>query len=98
MTRVLAEYLAQNNNEIIGPDTVIAFMANNRIRNVGYLESFDVFRVRDELRAGFVLLGTIMQQKERPEPTMALALYLVRTSDARTVWSYNGSVTTSEER
>jgi hypothetical protein len=98
LSRVLADYLVQNGNEIIDSDTVIAFMANYRIRKVGQLGSFNTFLLRDELRAGFVLLGTILQRKERPDPTMSIALSLVRTSDARTVWSYAGSVTTAEER
>ncbi|MDX2481121.1 MAG: hypothetical protein QNK24_12415 [Desulfuromusa sp.] len=98
LTRVLESYLEQNDNNIIGVDTVITFMANNRIRTVGQLESFNAFRVRDELRAGFVLLGTVIQRKERPDPTFALYLSLIRTNDARTIWSYSGSVSTAEER
>jgi hypothetical protein len=98
LSRVLNDYLAQNGNEIIDLDTVITFMANNRIRRVGLIESFDALKVRDELRAGFVLLGTVTQRHERPEPTLAITLSLVRTTDARTIWSYAGSVTTSDER
>lgn len=98
LSRILADYLARNGNEIIGVDTVITFMANNRIRTAGELESFNAVRVREELRAGFVLLGTVIQRKERPDPTFALTLSLVRTNDARTIWSYAGSVTTADKR
>jgi hypothetical protein len=98
MAKVLSEALKQSGNEIIDVDTVIAFMANNRIRTVGQLEMFDAFRVRDQLGAGLVLLGTVTQRKKRPDPTLALTLSLVRTSDARTIWSYAGSVTTGSER
>ena len=62
------------------------------------LEAFNVLQVLEELRAGFVLTGTVHQRKERPDPTLALTLSLIRTSDARTVWSYAGSVTTAEQR
>jgi hypothetical protein len=95
---VLAEFLAQNGNKVIPGDAVIRFMANSRIRTVGQLESYSAIRVRDELRAGFVLLGTVNQRKEKPDATLALSLFLVRTTDARTVWSYSGSVTTAEKR
>ncbi len=98
ITRVLADYLRQNGNEVIAGDAVITFMANNRIRKVGQLEAFNALRVREELRAGFVLIGTVSQRKERPDPTLALTLSLIRTTDARTVWSYAGSVTTSQQR
>jgi len=98
ITRVLSDYLRQNGNEIIAENAVITFMANHRIRKVGQLEAFNALRVLEELRAGFVLTGTIHQRKERPDPTLALTLSLIRASDARTVWSYAGSVTTAERR
>lgn len=98
LTKILAEQLAENGNKIIGLDTVIAFMANNRIRTLGHLDTFHISRVRSELGAAFILLGTVTQRKERPEPSLGLTLNLVRTSDARTVWSYVDSLSTGEEQ
>lgn len=97
-TRILTERLTESGNKVIGLDTVISFMANNRIRILGRLDTFNISRVRNELGAAFILLGVVSQRKERPEPTFALTLSLVRTSDARTVWSYVGSVSTGEDR
>ncbi len=97
-TEVLAERLADSGNEIIGLDTIIAFMANNRIRHVGYLENLHISWARRDLGAAFVLLGTVTQRKENREPSMGLTLNLVRTSDLRTIWTYAGSVSTGEER
>ena len=97
-TRTLTAKLADGGNEITNYETIIAFMANNRIRTVGYLETFHISRVREELGAAFVLLGTVSQQKERPQPSMGLTLQLVRTSDARTIWSYVGHVSVGDER
>ncbi|MBE0598781.1 MAG: hypothetical protein IH614_16115 [Desulfuromonadales bacterium] len=85
-------------NEILSPKTVISFMANNRIRTVGHLESFHISRAREELGATFILLGTISQLKERPTPSMGMTLQLVRTSDGRTVWSYVGHFSTADGR
>lgn len=97
-SRVLAERLAESGNKIIGLDTVITFMANNRIRTLGHLDPFRISQSRNELGADFVLFGTITQRKERPEPSMGVTLNLVRTSDARTVWSYATSLSTGEDR
>ncbi|MFC1843907.1 hypothetical protein ACFLZ5_03880 [Thermodesulfobacteriota bacterium] len=97
-TRILTEKLSQGGNEIIDIETVIAFMANNRIRTVGHLEALNISRVRRDLGAGFILLGTISQLKEKPEPSMGLVLSLVRTSDIRVIWSYVSSLSTGEER
>ena len=97
-TRLLTEHLAEGGNEIIDLETVIAFMANNRIRTVGRLETLNISWARRDLGAGFILLGTICQRKEKPEPSLGLVLNLVRTSDVRIVWSYVGSLSISEER
>lgn len=97
-TRLLTELLAGSGNDVSRHETVIAFMANNRVRTLGHLESFHISRVRDDLGAAFVLLGTVSQRKERPLPSLGLTLQLVRTSDARTVWSYVGHVSVGDER
>jgi hypothetical protein len=97
-TRILSEHLANIGSEIIGPEMVITFMANNRIRTTGHLDTFRISRVRTDLGAAFVLLGTISQRKELPEPSLGLTMNLVRTSDARTVWTYVGSFSSGEER
>jgi len=97
-TRILSQQLTENGNKIIGLDTVIAFMANNRIRTLGHLDTYRISQVRNELGAAFVLLGAVSQRKEQPEPTLGLTLSLVRTSDSRTVWSYIGSLSTGENR
>ncbi len=73
-------------------------MANNRIRSVGHLQTYNISRVRTDLGVPFVLLGTVTQRKERPEPSMGLTLQLIRTIDARIVWNFVSSMSTGEER
>ena len=97
-TRTLIERLAENHNEVISLETIITFMAINRIRTVGHLETINISWARRDLAVGFVLIGTITQQKEKPSPSLGLVLNLVRTSDMQVVWSYIGSVSTTEER
>jgi len=97
-TKLLVERLTDRGSEVIDLETVIDFMANNRIRTLGHLETLNISRVRDELGAGFLLLGTVSQLKERPEKSMGLTLNLIRTSDVRSIWTYIGSMSTGEER
>jgi len=97
-TRILAERLAKSGNEIIDLKAVIAYMATNRIRSVGHLDTYNIYRVRSDLGVPFVLLGTVTQREERPEPSIGLTLQLVRTSDARIVWTFIGSMSAGEER
>lgn len=98
LTRYLSQRLAESGNELTSPETVIAFLAHNRIRSLGQLETFHVSRVRDELGAAFVLLGTVTQAKEAPNPSLGVTLSLVRTTDSRTVWSYVGAFSAADSR
>lgn len=98
LTRYLSQRLAERGNELIPGETVIAFMGHNRIRVLGQIETFHISRVRDELGAAFVMLGTVTQAKERPNPSLGVTLSLVRTMDARTVWSYVGSFSAGDAR
>lgn len=98
LSRLLTEQLVDSGNQVVSQRTVMAFMANNRIRTLGHLDAYTISRVRTDLGVSFILLGTVSQQRERPEPSLGLTLNLVRTSDARTVWTYVDSLSVSEER
>jgi len=74
----------------------MAFMSKNRIRWVGYLDTRYVLLAGDELGADFLLFGTICQRRESVLPAIGLALNLIRTTDADTVWSESGGLSTSD--
>ncbi len=98
LTKELTERLAKSGNEIIGMESMMAFMAMNRIRTPGYLDTVNISRLRRDLGAAFILFGTVTERKERPEARIGLTLNLVRTSDVRTVWAYVNGRSNSEER
>jgi TolB-like protein len=98
LTGELIEQLSEMGNEVIGMDTLMAFMAMNRVRSVGYLDTVNMSRLRRDLGAAFILFGTLNESKPRPEPRYGLTLSLVRTSDMRTVWAYTGGRSQSDER
>jgi len=111
-TNYLVDRLEKGGTNLCKMDTVIDFMANNRIRKVGQLETYHINLVREELGAAFVLLGTVVQNKRDPTYTLAvrgrvqktfdvslgLTLTLVRTFDGRTIWSYSGAFNSAELR
>ena len=98
LTRMLVDELVAGDNEVVSLRTVIRFMAKNRIRGLGHLETPYMEQVRQELGASFILLGTVSQRRERPEPSLGLTLELIRTVDQRPVWSYIGSLSRSDGR
>jgi len=95
-TKYLAKRLEESGSEICRFETVISFMSNNRIRIAGQLETYHITRLREELGASYVLLGTVLQNKDAPVPSLGVTLNLVRTNDARTIWSYAGAVSGAE--
>ena len=98
LTHTLIKQLAEGEHPVVTLNTVMSFMAHNRIRYLGHLQSYHIARARSDLGVSYVLVGTVSQRRERPEPSLGLTLNLIRTSDARTVWTYVGCVSMSEER
>lgn len=95
-TEYLAQRLATKGLEIRSKSEVISFMANNRIRWAGYLDTKHVLMAREELGVDFLLFGTICQRSESATPALGLTLQLVRTSDAYTIWSDSGGLSTAD--
>jgi hypothetical protein len=98
LSNAVAQLLTEDGTEIISPETVVSFMVSNRIRTVGYLERYQIANARRDLGAPFVLLGTVFERDKRSAPSIGLVLSLVRTSDARTIWTYVGSFSAARER
>jgi hypothetical protein len=95
-TDYLAHTLQVKGLDVISEAQVISFMAQNRIRWVGYLDTRHVLMAKEELGADFLLFGTICQRRESVLPALGLTLNLVRTSDADTVWSDSGGLSTTD--
>jgi TolB-like protein len=94
----LEDSLRDKGFEVVSQEAIMSFMARNRIRRLGFLNTYSILHVREELGVDTVLLGTVCQRREEPCPAFALTLYLVRTEDARTIWSKTKSLSCSETR
>lgn len=98
ITDFLSARLAENGIETVSQQAVISFMARHRIRVLGHLETFHITQAAEDLGARFILLGTINQSKETPGPAIGVALSLVRTEDALTIWSYVADLSSADLR
>ena len=92
LTAYLRQELAARNIRVVEPQAVIAFMGRNKIRWLGYLDSAHILAVKEELHADLILFGTVSQRRETRSPTFGLTLNMVRTEDARSVWSVSGGL------
>lgn len=87
VTEYLERAIAARGLEVVSQNAVISFMARNRIRWLGFLGTYHILQARRELGVDLILLGTVTQRQESPCAAFAMALSLIRTSDARTIWS-----------
>ena len=98
----LTEYLEKNFEkqglELVSQKAVVSFMARNRIRWLGFLNTYYILQARKELGADLILLGTVTQRIEKPPAAFGMVLYLIRTDDARTIWSYTGALSCNDVR
>ena len=96
LTDFLRQNLEERGVEVIPADRIITFMARNRIRWLGFLGTNHIYQVGEDLEADYVLLGTVSQRQELPMAALGMVLTLVRTSDARTVWTEVGGVSKAD--
>lgn len=92
----LTDYLAWEMNrrgfDVIGNETVVSFMARNRVRWLGFLDTRHIILAKEEMGADLVLFGTMSLREEALSPSFGITLYLVRTSDTRTLWTAAGGL------
>jgi len=92
LTRNIAGEMEARGLHVIRESDIISFMAAQRFRWLGYLSTEDVLATRNALGADLILFGTICQRQEKRSPSYGLSLYMVRTKDAKTIWSASGGL------
>ena len=85
ITRYLAGKMEAKGLNVIQEQDIINFMASKGINWLGYLSTENILQTKEAMGADLVLLGTITSKK-RPS-TYGLILNLVRTLDAKTIWT-----------
>jgi len=96
LTSRLEEGLRNRGLEVVSQEAVLSFMARNRVRWLGFLNTYHILQLRRELGAQFILLGTVTQRAETPVPSLGMALTLVRAEDSRTIWTGVASLSASD--
>ena len=87
LTEQFQHDLEEKGMDVLSRQAVISFMALHRIRVLGQLESYHINLARKELGVQLILLGTICQSSHTPAPSLTVAIYLIRATDGRTIWS-----------
>ena len=93
-TRYLADRMATKGLSVIQEQEIIAFMASKRIQWLGYMDTENTLQTKEALGADLILFGTITSKK-RPS-SYGLILNMVRTMDAKTIWTSAGGLSLVE--
>lgn len=96
VTARIIDELSHNGFEVCPFDKIISFMVRDKIRWVGYLDTYHILQAGKELGVDFIILGTITQSKNDPYPSFGIALNFIRTSDAKNIYSEVYSAATYE--
>ncbi|MBU1688468.1 MAG: hypothetical protein KJ589_14100 [Proteobacteria bacterium] len=92
MTEYLSWDMNQKGFDVVAKDEVMSFMARNRVRWLGFLDTRHIILAREELGVDLILFGTMTLRQEKISPSFGLTLYLVRTEDTRTLWTGSGGL------
>ncbi len=92
LSRYLAWEMNQRGYDVIAEEDVIPFMARHRMRWLGFLDTSNIVSAKEELGVDLILFGTVSTRQEDLSPSLGLTLYLVRTSDTRTIWTGTGGL------
>lgn len=92
VARYLAWEMNQRGYDVIAEGDVIPFMARHRMRWLGFLDTHSILSAKEELGVDLILFGTVSTRQEDLSSSLGLTLYLVRTSDTRTIWTGTGGL------
>lgn len=93
----LATRLALRGDTIISGAEIEDFLSRHRIRNAGYLETFQILQAGQELNVDFIFLASVCQF-DPTGPSIGLTASLYRTSDTRIVWSGTMGLSGADEQ
>ena len=99
ITDQIISHLHQRDMAVIPENSVISFLARNRIRWLGFLTTDQILQAKKELDADLILFGTSYKRyAAKTPPAYGITLTLVRTEDARTIWSASRALSREDDQ
>jgi len=97
MTHDLAVALQDRGIDLVPEGEILQFMADNRIRFAGYLDSLLARKLGKEFECGLILLGTVTELDTEREPALGLTLTAMDANSGTPVWSATRAASTREQ-
>ena len=87
VTHDLAAALRDRGIDLVPEGEVMQFMADNRIRFAGYLDSLLARKLGREFDCGLIMLGTVTEFEREREPALGLTLTVMDAKSGSPVWA-----------
>ena len=97
MTHDLAVALRDRGIDLVPEGDVLQFMADNRIRFAGYLDSLLARKLGKEFDCGLILLGTVTELNREKDPSLGLTLTVMDANSGSPVWAATRASSLSEQ-
>lgn len=97
MTHDLAIALRGRGIDLVPEGDILQFMAENRIRFSGYLDSLLARKLGKTYDCGLVLLGTVTELSNDVDPALGLTLTVMDAKSGSPVWAATRATSVSEQ-
>ena len=97
ITHDLAAALRDRGIDLVPEGEVMQFMADNRIRFAGYLDSLLARKLGHEFDCGLIMLGTVTELEREREPALGLTLTVMDAKSGAPVWAATRAASLGEQ-
>ncbi len=97
LTHDLATALRDRGIDLVPEGDVLQFMADNRVRFAGYLDSLLARKLGREFDCGLIMLGTVTELDQERNPSLGLTLTVMDAKSGSPVWAATRAASLSGE-
>lgn len=97
MTQFLVREISKKGLDVIDHQTILDFMTQRHVRQLGYLETKVIMSAREAIGADWIVLSSLCQKSADPS-AIGVSIQLIRTSDGRTIWANTSALSRGSEQ
>ncbi len=92
----IARALKERGVEVVTPKEVLPFLAQNRIRWIGWVDRITAIKASRAYEANLIMVGTVTELK-KDDPALGVTVRLIRPKDYRVIWARTAVYSGKEE-
>jgi len=91
-TNLLEKSLLKHGVNVVNNKQIMSLLVKYRIRWTGFLDSYDIYILGQDLKTNYILIGTICECSNKIDPRVSMTLTLVNSKTSKSVWAWTGSL------